>query len=475
MNDAKPKLETAQQRSQQYDDPTECIIYWDFDTNPIPNGQQLRYIINSLNDRISNKIGSKPIQFRIYTCSTKVSNKLQDDFDINGIQHIITSSTIIDSVNKRILIDILLKLYELSNCQRSNCIGLISNNNTFAYLLSKIHNEPPISYTILISFNSKLQINQNLANNVDFVIRLTNSPNSNLKRITRDYNNMIQTPVSKKQKINNNQQEIDIILQNMATKQKIPAKVWPNARFRSAKSTIKKQMKCSLKSVRWFINGRQVGTNKRFRDFSIKSHDIIQFQATPNRKKKKNINQYYSMKSERNNDSNSVEIAVQIIGKYVYYRKCFIFNGSKRLDRIKDQIRCIYDPYISIMCIDGKNIMTQTLKNMSVWWNGIELVQNIKLVEYNIKNNDVIVFCIDVCMREKAKNMSVMDAVKHKNGDNKQICDYICNDDENTNNVGGSDNEDDDICVDREVMEQSKRNYDVTEIVKMPDLERVYD
>eukprot|EP01084_Bolivina_argentea_P275579 470014_1 len=74
-----------------------CIIYWDFDTNPITNEQQLRDTINDLNQQIRDKIGSKPIQYKIYSCSNKLSTKLQEDFDINGIQHIITSLNIIDS------------------------------------------------------------------------------------------------------------------------------------------------------------------------------------------------------------------------------------------------------------------------------------------------------------------------------------------------------------------------------------------
>eukprot|EP01084_Bolivina_argentea_P261147 441192_1 len=119
--------------------PDECIIYWDFDSSPITNGQQLRNITNGLTQKINNKIGLKPIQFRIYSCINKIPRKLQDDFSINGIEHIITSSTIIDSANKRIIIDISLKLYELEKYKKSNCIALISNNNTFAHLLSRIH------------------------------------------------------------------------------------------------------------------------------------------------------------------------------------------------------------------------------------------------------------------------------------------------------------------------------------------------
>eukprot|EP01083_Nonionella_stella_P059502 155679_1 len=158
---------TVKTHSSHYPGPASCIIYWDYEHNPIPHGNQLRGIIRTIKSKICDHIGFKPIHVRIYTntSSSRLTRKLREEFDINGVQHIHTASA-----DKRILIDIALKLYELEKIKTSNCIGLISNNDDFVHLLSQIHQQPPISHLLLLSITNA--INPHLSRNVDCAIHI---------------------------------------------------------------------------------------------------------------------------------------------------------------------------------------------------------------------------------------------------------------------------------------------------------------
>eukprot|EP01084_Bolivina_argentea_P294881 507526_1 len=470
------KTECSQQlNSHQYGNPTECIIYWDYDANPITNGQQLRNIINTLKVHVSNKIGRKPIQFRIYTCSTQVSNKLQDDFDINGIQHIITSPTIIDSINKRILIDILWKLYELSKHKQSNCacIGLISNNNTHAYLLSQIHKQPPISHIFLISLNSKSQINQQLAENVDFIIFLNprptrNTNNCNKKRTHREYNNQIQAPLSKKKKRHKNN-NIMITCVDMATKQNVQIKVPPDVKFKTMKKILKTVVKQKHKFALWkpislYFKGQKLVANKKLTDYSIVENDIIQFQGSTMRLLKFREFRTNNIVAMNVNISDNFASVCQRLLKIIFKEKYNVAQlsrfrliyGSKTVPTIQhmddygicdgDTLRwyfhglgchlvsvnvkilgkylyysksycfnpskTISDIRTEIRWIDTNKFTNKILENMSVWWKGGQLKGNKQLMSYGIESDAVIVFCIDECVMRKAKYMSVTDAIR---------------------------------------------------------------
>eukprot|EP01084_Bolivina_argentea_P190588 327468_1 len=155
-----------------YPGPDKVHVFWDYENCSIPRGSELRTVIAVLKERIWGKIGPKqvPIQFKLYIRASKLNTQLSEEMDINGVEHINISSRKPESVDKRMLIDIALQLYELEKYKKSNAIALISGDKDFGHLLSRIHKEPPISHSILILLNKDQNINPNLSNNVDFVI-----------------------------------------------------------------------------------------------------------------------------------------------------------------------------------------------------------------------------------------------------------------------------------------------------------------
>eukprot|EP01084_Bolivina_argentea_P261148 441193_1 len=435
--------------------PDECIIYWDFDSIPISNGQQLRNITNSLTQKIRDKIGSKPIQLRIYSCMTKLSRKLQDDFDINGIQHIITSSTIIDSVNKRILIDISYKLYELQKYKKSNCIALISNNDTFAHLLSRIRNEPPISHTLLISLNSNTQINPNLTNNVDFVI--THSINNNRKRLNRDYDKNTNTSsIPKRQKTDNTiENGILINIKEFGESNGIQMTVDPTQKIKVFRQhLLNSELKLCLKN-KYGITPSKYGTLD-LSDFGLLFNGI----RLVNKKKMHKYGIY-----EGNTvlwylgSVHSIKVTVKALD--ICYCKEFTF---KLCDKVYN--KKIKKDIISEIG-NGNNSFDVQNEDISLWWKGCELKRNkTTLIRYGVCNGDVIMCCLNNGNKMRAKDMSMENVIKCENTNNS-IKEYE------------SENEDSDIQIIDDEMFQKNMKKEVDHVgiknVKMPHLENVSD
>ena len=154
-----------------YPGPDQCLVYWDYENISIPHRAQLRTVISVLKQRIWHVIDQQiPIRFKLYIRASKLTQQLQDEMDVNGVEHINISSQKPESVDKRMLVDIALTLYELEKCKKSNCIALISGDKDFGHLLSRIHKQAPISHSLLILLNQNKKIDANLSNNVDFVI-----------------------------------------------------------------------------------------------------------------------------------------------------------------------------------------------------------------------------------------------------------------------------------------------------------------
>eukprot|EP01083_Nonionella_stella_P177110 621562_1 len=157
----------------------EAIVYWDYDNThmTIPNGYTLKDTIEVIKTNICNKIGSQPIQFQLYTSIKPLQlSPKQKVLFANGIEHIHIETKDAKHMNSsktklRMSIDIGLKLFELQQNKESKCIVLISNDDDFGHLLSRIHKQSPVSHLIYVAFN---QINTRLTNHVDFVIRCFN-------------------------------------------------------------------------------------------------------------------------------------------------------------------------------------------------------------------------------------------------------------------------------------------------------------
>eukprot|EP01083_Nonionella_stella_P088935 248081_1 len=158
-------------QSHHYPGPHKCVVFWDYENVNVPRGCSLGTVISVLKERIWEKIGPKqiPIQFKLYIRAEKLNRTIQEEMDINGVEHINIASRKPESVDKRMLVDIALHLYELEKYKKSHVIALISGDKDFGHLLSRIHKEPPVSHSLLILWKRNC-VNPNLSNNVDFVI-----------------------------------------------------------------------------------------------------------------------------------------------------------------------------------------------------------------------------------------------------------------------------------------------------------------
>eukprot|EP01083_Nonionella_stella_P104552 299823_1 len=163
------------------------IVYWDHDNTPIPPEHSVEHMIRTVKQHICDKIGSQPIHFRVYTSRHALPPQQQEALFLNGIEHIHIppdTSTSPSACPLRVSTDIALKLFELEQNKDSKSIALISNGDGYAYLLSRIHKQPPISHLLYLTFD---QINPRLTHHVDFVIECALKPktipnsNSNTK------------------------------------------------------------------------------------------------------------------------------------------------------------------------------------------------------------------------------------------------------------------------------------------------------
>eukprot|EP01084_Bolivina_argentea_P100333 180171_1 len=154
--------------------PEKCVIYWDFVDCPIANSYQLREMTHSLKTKIYTlRKKELPLEFKCYIpMNTKhilIDDKLAAQFDSYGIMlHYIPSSKS-QSVQKRIMVDMALDLYEWKGYARHS-IGLISNDKDFSHLLSRIHKTAEVVRSFLITLRSLKDLNQNLIQSVDHVI-----------------------------------------------------------------------------------------------------------------------------------------------------------------------------------------------------------------------------------------------------------------------------------------------------------------
>eukprot|EP01083_Nonionella_stella_P062539 162611_1 len=144
------------------------IVYWDHDNTPMPHGCSVEHMINTVKKHICDTIGPQSIHFRVYTSRHVLHPQPQEALFMNGIEHIHIPTDGSSKCTLRISTDIVLKLFELEQNKESKCIALISNGNDYAYLLSQIHKQPPVSHLLYVTFD---QINQRLINSVDFVIQ----------------------------------------------------------------------------------------------------------------------------------------------------------------------------------------------------------------------------------------------------------------------------------------------------------------
>ena len=163
---------------QQPKTPSKCIVYWDYDNLPIPYTSTVGDVLCPLKNKILAKIGKKiPIECNLYANAWKLTPKIKADLDVNGVQHINITSSKPEAVDKRILIDIPLELYEQQSNQKQIAMALITSDKDFGHLLSRIHNIPEITHLILILINKiKYYCNRNLLNNVDHVIVHSTKP-----------------------------------------------------------------------------------------------------------------------------------------------------------------------------------------------------------------------------------------------------------------------------------------------------------
>eukprot|EP01084_Bolivina_argentea_P054155 99330_1 len=263
---------TIIQNIDHYPGPVECIVYWDYFNNPIPSTHNFQTIIPILKQNICNKIGYKPIQFRVYSVSNNLGEHVQDTFDTNGIEQINVKHH--TSITNRLTIDITLKLLELEKNKTSNCIGVISKD--ISHLLSRIHNEQTISNLFIISLQSNTIYPS--PNNVDFVLTIPiNTQNNNKK--DRVHNN-----VEKEGKLKLNFDELNVEL---------------NCSIKTLKRAIKVNKLQNYPGYGLSIqfNGRILKTQCTIGECGIHNGDTIHWMLIANTfkngNKKRNINKTY--------------------------------------------------------------------------------------------------------------------------------------------------------------------------------------
>eukprot|EP01084_Bolivina_argentea_P179807 310682_1 len=150
--------------------PDQITIYWDYETMPMNKSTNFIALLTTLKTKLWSSIGFKlPIEIIVYHRISKLTQHIQNAFDINGIIQI----PVPDSVSKRMIVDILLCVYELKRDHKTRAFGLISSDVDFAHLFSKIQPTIVVFYLCIILLRN-IDINnaQCLSNNVHKIIQL---------------------------------------------------------------------------------------------------------------------------------------------------------------------------------------------------------------------------------------------------------------------------------------------------------------
>ena len=154
--------------------PEKCVIYWDYENCPIPHDATVQDIKSFLEAKIYT-LRSKRMQIEIkcyiplHYRHLHLYNQIKRDMDLNGIKVYEVPTEKAEAVDKRILVDMALDIYEWKN-HYCNSIILISGDRDYAHLLSRVRNAPEIAMSCVIIFDENQTVNENLLQSVDHVI-----------------------------------------------------------------------------------------------------------------------------------------------------------------------------------------------------------------------------------------------------------------------------------------------------------------
>ena len=156
------------------------IIYWDYENCPIPTRATS---FGNVHDVIKRRIFSYlqyevQVEARIYIAAHKLPNKIKQEMDICSAKNIDIPSWKPEAVDKRMLVDLALDLYEWKGHNICNAVVLISGDKDFGNILGRIHNCPEIAKLILIRLprndGRELPVNRNLYANLDYIVDSNN-------------------------------------------------------------------------------------------------------------------------------------------------------------------------------------------------------------------------------------------------------------------------------------------------------------
>eukprot|EP01084_Bolivina_argentea_P190292 327065_1 len=155
--------------------PEKCMVYWDYENCPMPKRFEAQRIKQLLQTRIYELRGKEiPLEIICYlplnNKTIHPTNKTLRDFELIGIKTSFVPSLKPESIDKQMICDIALDLYEWKGKHR-NSIAIISADKDYSHLLSRIQKAPEIEKSFLITFNHKQRVNDNLIHSVDYVIR----------------------------------------------------------------------------------------------------------------------------------------------------------------------------------------------------------------------------------------------------------------------------------------------------------------
>ena len=310
------------------------------------------------------------------------------------------------------VIDIALKLYKLEKYKTSNCIGVVSENTDILHLLSRIHKEPPISHLFLISFKITEYHNNHSKyhHNVDFVIsyNLRNDDNANNhnnpQKRKRDYN---QNEMDiKRQKVKN--KRIDIIVGEYclnSNNKQFTLRTRSNATIQDTKLRIKAIINylrhCPHKNILLYFNGSVLTSTQKIKYYNICDGDKILWSFT---------GLFLINIESLNNPLLSFSVNIK---------------QSDEIKEVKEKMRKCKKREVK------KIIRKYKVKNILLYYNGMELVDDRKVFHFGISNNDKL----------------TMELLDHKNNQQKCLkCDDVKTDDIQSNlNEDKNENEDIDI------------------------------
>eukprot|EP01084_Bolivina_argentea_P224870 380148_1 len=147
-----------------------CIIYWDYENCPISRRVScVGNVINVIKDKINKSLNIKiPFEIKAYINPDKVRATILNQFEVNGITIIYVASKKPESVDKRMLVDMALDLYDWSKSNSCKyCVVLLSGDQDFGNILSRIQHVPEIYKLILMRLPNGNSMN---ISNVDVII-----------------------------------------------------------------------------------------------------------------------------------------------------------------------------------------------------------------------------------------------------------------------------------------------------------------